>query len=148
MAQLTLTMDVTMDAVAADRAGRPAEGRPGYTDYVMAAVAGALVEHPVVNSQIADGALNLLPQVNVGLAVALDGGLVVPVVHGIDSLSFDELCAETTRLADAARARATGPRRGRGGDVLGHRPRHVRRGRVHARDQPAEHGHPGCGADP
>ena len=57
MAQLTLTMDVDMDAVVADRAaGRRPHRRPtsvpGFTDYVIAAVAAALVEHPVVNSQI------------------------------------------------------------------------------------------------
>jgi pyruvate dehydrogenase E2 component (dihydrolipoamide acetyltransferase) len=106
MAQLTLTMDVRMGAVVAHRAAAEPDSRPGYTDYVVAAVAQALRQHPLVNSQVARGAVNLLPEINVGLAVALEGGLVVPVVHGADRLGFRELCAETKRLADAARGDA------------------------------------------
>jgi pyruvate dehydrogenase E2 component (dihydrolipoamide acetyltransferase) len=104
MAQLTLTMDVAMDAVIRHRSGADARARAGYTDYVLAAVARALADHPVVNSQIAGGQVALLPEINVGLAVALDGGLVVPVVRQADTLSLEALSAETTRLASAARA--------------------------------------------
>ncbi len=103
MAQLTLTMDVTMDAVVAHRSSLEPGARPGYTDYVVAAAARALSRHPLVNSQISGGRLALLAEVNVGLAVALPGGLVVPVVRRADTLSIGELAAETTRLAEAAR---------------------------------------------
>ncbi len=104
MAQLTLTMDVVMDTVIDHRNQADPSARPGYTDYVLAAVAGALVDHPVVNSQIVDGHLALLPEINLGLAVALDGGLVVPVVRRADTLSIEELSRETSRLAAAARS--------------------------------------------
>ena len=104
MAQLTLTMDVVMDAVVRHRAETERSARAGYTDYVLAAVAGALVDHPIVNSQIAGGLLALLPEINVGLAVGLPGGLVVPVIKGTDGLSFEALSAETSRLAEAARS--------------------------------------------
>lgn len=104
MAQLTLTMDVDMDAVVADRTARKAAGAaPGYTDYVIAAVAAALGDHPDVNSQVTDDGVALLPQANVGMAVALDEGLIVPVIQNTAALSLDELSAETTRLATAAR---------------------------------------------
>jgi len=108
MAQLTLTMDVDMDGVIADRASRKDraddEAVPGYTDYVIAAVATALVDHPLVNSQITDDGVVLLPQVNVGMAVALDEGLIVPVINDTPSLALEELAAETTRLATLARS--------------------------------------------
>jgi len=104
MAQLTLTMEVVMDTVVRHRSETDAPARAGYTDYVLASVAGALVDHPVVNSQIAGGRLALLPEVNVGLAIALPGGLVVPVVKRTDTLSLEALSAETTRLASAARS--------------------------------------------
>ncbi len=104
MAQLTLMMDVDMDAVVADRTSRKgAASVPGYTDYVIAASARALREHLRVNSQVTADGIALLPRVNVGMAVALDEGLVVPVVHDADELSLEELSAQTTRLADAAR---------------------------------------------
>ena len=109
MAQLTLTMDVAMDRVVADRQRRQVDGAaPSYTDYVMAAAAAALVEHPIVNSQIVDEGIALLPEINVGMAVALDNGLVVPVVRGADRRSIEEISVETARLAAAARSRSLG----------------------------------------
>ena len=109
MAQLTLTMDVAMDRIVADRQRRQVDGAvPSYTDYVIAAAAAALVEHPIVNSQITDEGIALLPEVNVGMAVALDNGLVVPVVRGADRLSIEEISVETARLAAAARSRSLG----------------------------------------
>jgi pyruvate dehydrogenase E2 component (dihydrolipoamide acetyltransferase) len=105
MAQLTLTMDAEMDAVVADRESR--KGRPivpGFTDYVIAACARALRQHGIVNSQVTDDGIALLPDVHVGMAVALDEGLVVPVVRDAAHLDLEALAAETKRLAAAARS--------------------------------------------
>jgi pyruvate dehydrogenase E2 component (dihydrolipoamide acetyltransferase) len=105
MAQLTLTMDAGVDAIVADRAARRASGVvPSYTDYVMAAVARALRAHPIVNSQVTDDGIALLPDIHVGLAVALDEGLMVPVVRHTDQLTLADLAETTGRLATAARA--------------------------------------------
>jgi pyruvate dehydrogenase E2 component (dihydrolipoamide acetyltransferase) len=105
MAQLTLTMDADVGAVVADRERRKSEGgAPGFTDYVVAAAARALREHPVVNSQMTQDGIAFLPEIHVGLAVALTEGLVVPVVRNANRLRLSDLSAETTRLADAARA--------------------------------------------
>jgi pyruvate dehydrogenase E2 component (dihydrolipoamide acetyltransferase) len=105
MAQLTLTMDADMDAVVADRQRRKIAGAaPGFTDYVVAAAARALVEHPTVNSQVTKDGIAVLPDIHIGLAVALDAGLLVPVIRHTDRMPLDELSVETSRLADAARA--------------------------------------------
>ncbi len=104
MAQLTLTMDVAMGAVAAHRAHQKSLGLfIGYTDYVMAATARALRDHPRVNAQVTADGIALLGEIHVGLAVALDEGLVVPVVRHTDRLGLSALSTETTRLASAAR---------------------------------------------
>jgi len=109
MAQLTLTMDVDMDRVIALREqlkdiGTEEVGAvPGYTDFVIAAVAQALRQHPQVNSQVDGNDVVLLDQINVGMAVAVPDGLVVPVVHGTDYLGLTEIAQETSRLATAAR---------------------------------------------
>lgn len=106
MAQLTLHLDAPMDAVVADRAGRREHGTaPGFTDYVIAAVARALGEHPIVNSQVTDHGIAVLPEVHIGMAVAVDGGLLVPVIRNADRLGLATLSAETSRLADAARSK-------------------------------------------
>jgi len=107
MAQLTLFMDAGLDAVVADRDRRKAEGRaPSYTDYVIAAAARALVHHPGVNSQITEDGIALLPEVHVGMAVALDGGLIVPVIRDTAGRDLASLGTETSRLAEAARTGA------------------------------------------
>jgi pyruvate dehydrogenase E2 component (dihydrolipoamide acetyltransferase) len=89
MAQLTLTMDADMEAVLTDRAERRATGgvTPSITDYVVAATAKALERHPMVNSQVTADGIAVLPEIHVGLAVAVDGGLLVPVVR--DTLHRD-----------------------------------------------------------
>ncbi len=112
-AQLTLMIDVDMDAVVADRTARRAVAAhealetatpaPGYTDYIVWATARALREHPIVNSQMVDEGIALLGDIHVGLAVALERGLMVPVLRHADRLSLGEVAAETARLADAAR---------------------------------------------
>lgn len=111
MAQLTLTMDADMTAVLADRADRRqrTETRPSITDYVVAATARSLVRHPYVNAQVTADGIALLPEVHVGLAVAVDGGLLVPVIRDTAHRNLDDLAAETTRLAEAARAGALIP---------------------------------------
>ena len=104
MAQLTLFMDADLDAVVADRARRKDSGAaPSYTDYVIAAAARALGQHPLVNSQITDDGVALLPTAHVGMAVALDDGLIVPVIRNTASLDLSSLSVESSRLAHAAR---------------------------------------------
>jgi len=109
MAQLTLTMDVEMDRTIAlreqlkDIGAEELGSVPGYTDFVIAAVAQALREHPAANSQVDGNDIVLLEQINVGMAVAVPDGLVVPVIHGTDFLGLPEIAQETTRLATAAR---------------------------------------------
>ena len=76
---------------------------PGYTDFVIAAAAQALIQHPAANSQIDGNDIVELNQINVGMAVAVPDGLVVPVVHGTDQLELAEIAMETSRLAEAAR---------------------------------------------
>ena len=118
MAQLTLAMDADMDAVLADRAERKAAGGgpvPSITDYVVAAASRALLRHPNVNAQVTDDGIALLPEVHMGLAVAVDGGLLVPVIRDAAHRELADLAAETTRLAAAARAGSLGPKDLEGG---------------------------------
>ena len=109
MAQLTLTMDVDMDRVIElrdqlkDIGSEEADIVPGYTDFVIAAVAQALRQHPEANSQIDGNDVVLLEQINVGMAVAVPDGLLVPVVQETDKLGLKEIAEETSRLASAAR---------------------------------------------
>ena len=110
-AQLSLFMDVNMDRIIGIREqlrdiGSDELGAvPGYTDFVVAAVARALREYPIVNSSLLGDAVELHTDVHVGVAVALDDGLVVPVVRHADILPLPDLALETSRLAEAARSK-------------------------------------------
>jgi len=104
MAQLTLFMDADLDAIVADRAVRKKSGAaPSFTDYIIAATARALGAHPLVNSQITDDGVALLPTAHVGMAVALDEGLIVPVIRDTAGRDLASLSTESSRLATAAR---------------------------------------------
>lgn len=108
MAQLTMDMDVAMDDAVRLReqlvdAWREEGVRPGYTDLVIAAVARALEQHPQMNASFGDEEIVLHGAVNVGMAVALDEGLIVPVIRNANELGMNALVRETARLAAAAR---------------------------------------------
>jgi pyruvate dehydrogenase E2 component (dihydrolipoamide acetyltransferase) len=82
---------------------------------VLRAVAESLRAFPELNARIEDGELVYLERYDIGVAVATDEGLVVPVVRDCDSRSLEELDAEVRRLADAARDGKLTPEELRGG---------------------------------
>jgi pyruvate/2-oxoglutarate dehydrogenase complex dihydrolipoamide acyltransferase (E2) component len=71
---------------------------------VLKACAEALQAYPELNARVEGDELVYLDRYDIGVAVATDDGLVVPVVRGCDTASPDELDAEVRRLAEAARA--------------------------------------------
>ncbi|HJL91309.1 MAG: dihydrolipoamide acetyltransferase family protein [Acidimicrobiales bacterium] len=104
MAQLTLHLDVEMDNVISLRREMQSDDElPGYTDFVIASVARALKAHPQLNSQMLENEILQLNEINIGMAVALSDGLVVPVVRNADQLSLNEIAKNTSRLAGQAR---------------------------------------------
>jgi pyruvate dehydrogenase E2 component (dihydrolipoamide acetyltransferase) len=112
-AQLTMDMEVNMDDVVKMRTSLVEEWanegvKPTYTDIVIKAVAKALRAHPMMNSQFLGSEIALMTEINVGMAVALPEGLIVPVVRNADQLPIKELARETSRLAIAAREGALG----------------------------------------
>src|SRR5262249_19736133 len=110
MAQLTIGADVWMDDAMKLREQlmtewEPKGIRPSYTDIVIKAVGKALRGHPRLNAEWRDEGIVLHAGIHVGMAVALDDGLVVPVIRDADITSLEQIAAESTRLAEAARAR-------------------------------------------
>ncbi len=101
-----LTREVEAGALERWRASarrRPGGGHVTHTDLLVRLVAAALREHPRVNSTFVDGRIVTNTEINVGLAVALDEGLVVPVIHDADRLSLLELADRRSALVAAAR---------------------------------------------
>jgi pyruvate dehydrogenase E2 component (dihydrolipoamide acetyltransferase) len=75
-----------------------------YTDLLIALVAAVLRDHPRANARWEHGAVVLNAAINVGLAVATQDGLVVPVIHGADDLSVNDIATQRRDLVGRARA--------------------------------------------
>jgi pyruvate dehydrogenase E2 component (dihydrolipoamide acetyltransferase) len=104
-AQLTLTShaDVTALVGLRDVLRRRWEARISYTDLIVKAVALALREHPILNSMLVGEEIVLHDEINLGVAVALDQGLIVPVVREADKRSVLEIHRVLRDLAERAR---------------------------------------------
>ena len=74
------------------------------TDVILAACVGALCEHPRFNAHYLEDAVIEYDDVNIGLAVASDKGLTVPVIHAAQKLSLAELGARRRDLVEKTRS--------------------------------------------
>jgi pyruvate dehydrogenase E2 component (dihydrolipoamide acetyltransferase) len=75
---------------------------PTYADVMMKAAAFALKEHPGLNARFEQGSFVRWASVNIGIAVDTERGLVVPVVHGVQSKTLVEIAGETADLIGRA----------------------------------------------
>ena len=104
---LSTTADVT-DAIAFQRElvgeWRQHKLRPQYQDLVIAAVARALKESPIANSHLVGDEVRVLDEVNVGIAMAIPEGLLVPVIKNADQKSLLEIAQEVRELAKKAKS--------------------------------------------
>ncbi|MGA3373456.1 MAG: dihydrolipoamide acetyltransferase family protein [Terracidiphilus sp.] len=86
-----------------------------YMPFIAAAAVRALVKFPIVNASLADGLIHYHASINLGIAVALEWGLIVPVVRQAESLSFPGLARAIADLADRARTKKLLPDEVQGG---------------------------------
>lgn len=86
-----------------------------YTDLLVKMVAIALREHPRLNATLTDEGIQLLPDINIGVAVALEDGLVVPVVRSADKIGLSDISEQVKILAEKARSNQLTPGELQGG---------------------------------
>jgi len=96
----TITMEVDMTNASRFRE----EKQVSYTDILVKAVAKALAEHRIVNSTLVGEQIKVFEDINVGVAVATEKGLVVPVAHNADKKSLKEIASTLNDLVEKARA--------------------------------------------
>jgi len=68
------------------------------TDIMMKITGAALREHPVINTRWTDNGVLFLSEVHMGMAMALDAGLIVPVIRNINRKSYGQIAAERVQL--------------------------------------------------
>jgi pyruvate dehydrogenase E2 component (dihydrolipoamide acetyltransferase) len=105
-----LTVEVAMDRVwDAYQALRGEHSTITINDIVVKATALALARHPELNASFAGDHVKRYGRVHIGLAVAIDEGLITPVVRDADTKALEEISEESRMLADRARARKLQP---------------------------------------
>src|ERR1041384_368052 len=120
-AHVTSVYEFDMTNVAKFREKNKAEFQSRYgtkltfMPFIFQAVNQALRNYPVVNSQVDGDQIIYKGNINLGMAVALDWGLIVPVIKNADTLSLPQLAVTANDLADQARGKKLNPDEVQGG---------------------------------
>jgi pyruvate dehydrogenase E2 component (dihydrolipoamide acetyltransferase) len=108
-----LTSEVDMERVAEARDALNAvaadQGKISFNDIVLKAVATALRQHPACNAWWQEDHVRVWHEVHLGMAVAVEDGLITPVIRNAEAKSLRELSLETRDLAKRARDRKLKP---------------------------------------
>jgi pyruvate dehydrogenase E2 component (dihydrolipoamide acetyltransferase) len=107
-----LTAEIDMERVAEARTAMAEMGdefKASFNDVILKAVATALRQHPEVNAHWLGDRIRYHNRVHLGMAVATDDGLIVPVIFDADTKSLREISAESRALAKKARERKLQP---------------------------------------
>ncbi|HSQ13629.1 MAG TPA: dihydrolipoamide acetyltransferase family protein [Candidatus Deferrimicrobium sp.] len=107
-----LNMDIDMSAVSKLRSEGKQQGEgnvPSINDFILHACAHALKDFPTLNASFSEAGIKLHGDINLGMAVALEEGLVVPVIRNADRLSLTELAARSRDLVDKAQKKKLFP---------------------------------------
>ncbi len=102
-AQLTICTEADVTALVARRQRLTAEFPLTYTDLVIEAVAGALRSHPRLNATAGADAVQEHGNIDIGVAVALEDGLIAPIIRAADTKSLRTIAEEARHLAERAR---------------------------------------------
>ncbi|MEN6318943.1 MAG: 2-oxo acid dehydrogenase subunit E2 [Syntrophaceae bacterium] len=103
MAQLTMMVEVDVTELVRLREQVKAEFDVTYTDFIVRAVAKTLKRHPMLNATLIGDEIHQIESIHIGVAVALQDGLIVPVVRDADKRTVQEIAGEVRRLAKGAR---------------------------------------------
>jgi pyruvate dehydrogenase E2 component (dihydrolipoamide acetyltransferase) len=106
-----ITMSIDMDAAVAARGRINEDGKVkiSFNDFVLKATAMALKQHPKVNSSWLGEKIRYNHHINIGVAVAVEDGLLVPVVRFADSLSLSQISVQVKTFAQKAKDKKLQP---------------------------------------
>lgn len=102
-------MDNALELRKAINAGLGEDNKISVNDIIVKVTAMSLVKHPFVNSSYRDSSIRFYEHADIGVAVAVEDGLITPVVRSADLKGFIEISSEIKDLAAKARARRLQP---------------------------------------
>ena len=106
---LTMTVDMDQAVASRTRINETAPVKISFNDFVLKATALALKKHPAVNSSWLGDKIRVNHHVNIGVAVAVEDGLLVPVVRFADGKSLSQISLEVKDLATRAKNKKLQP---------------------------------------
>lgn len=106
-----LKISVRMDKVAEwrTRLNQISDVKISFNDFILKAVASALRKHPSLNASWTGESIRVFHEIHIGFAVAVEEGLIVPVLRHADRKGLSEIAKETQSLAERARQRKLAP---------------------------------------
>jgi pyruvate dehydrogenase E2 component (dihydrolipoamide acetyltransferase) len=107
-----LSMDVDMAKIIRQRNAIKEKTEPfvpSINDFILSACAKALRDFPSLNAAFTEEGVQLFSEINIGMVVALEEGLVVPVIHNADRLSLRDLAKQSHELAEKAQKKKLFP---------------------------------------
>jgi pyruvate dehydrogenase E2 component (dihydrolipoamide acetyltransferase) len=107
-----LTSEIEMDRAVEMRHGINAldpDLKISINDIIIKVVASALIQHPPVNASFQDKFIRYYEHADVGVAVAIEDGLITPVIRSADQKSLSQIAGEVRELAERARSRKLKP---------------------------------------
>ena len=96
--------DITDLVALRERLTAGGASKISYTDFIVKAAATALRENPLINSVVESERIVFIDRINIGVAVALEEGLIVPVIRDADTLTVRQIAERGRELASKARA--------------------------------------------
>jgi len=107
-----LTVDIDMDRAAEMRESIKAldpDLKISINDIIIKCTAAALMQHPPVNASFQEKFIRYYEHADIGVAVAIEDGLITPVVRGADQKSLSQIASEVRELAERARSKKLKP---------------------------------------
>jgi pyruvate dehydrogenase E2 component (dihydrolipoamide acetyltransferase) len=113
-----MTVEIDMDkAIRLREQTKDGDFKVSYHDIIARAAGIAIAENKMINAVWADDKIAMREKVNIGIAVALDEGLVVPVIHDVSNKSLKQIASESKSLIDKARGKKLLPEEYSGGTI-------------------------------
>jgi pyruvate dehydrogenase E2 component (dihydrolipoamide acetyltransferase) len=112
----TFYLTIEVDMTATQRARESVNARlkdsgikTSVNDFIIKAVAVALKQHPEINAQWTDTAIRRFNRVHIGVAVAVEDGLITPIIRDADGVGIADISAQVKELAKRAREKKLQP---------------------------------------
>ncbi|MEI6291611.1 MAG: dihydrolipoamide acetyltransferase family protein, partial [Chloroflexota bacterium] len=102
--QLEIDVDMLQALALHEQAKKAAgEKKVSLTAVIVKAAAWTLSRNPILNSRLGENEISLLPEINIGIAVSIENGLIVPVIHDADQKGILQLAEEINDISARAR---------------------------------------------